>query len=225
MNTDIDREQLIRSLLPMVRRIALRVRRVVPRADLGDLIGDGSIGLIRAVDAFDPNRGTPLERYARKVIAGTMLNGIRRMDPVSERARRVLREVEHERYRLAAAQGTMPSAAQIAQRRPDWRRAESILYRALPLSLDAPLPQGERLPTDAGSDPAQIIDENEERAYMRALVDSLPERQRRLMLAHYYGSASLRRISTVLNISPQRASQLHLSAIAKLRKAIDVPAD
>ncbi len=93
MTTD-ERERRIRALLPLVRSIARRVHRMVPMTDVDDLIGDGCVGLIRAVDAFDPARGVPLEHYARRVVLGAVLNGIRRMDPVSERMRRTMRSRE-----------------------------------------------------------------------------------------------------------------------------------
>ncbi len=218
---EAEREARIRSLLPLVRRLAARIRRMVPRADLGDLIGDGNVGLVRAVDAFDPQRGASLEHYARKVVIGTMLNGLRRMDPASERARRTLREGERERYRLAMLRGSMPTTVEMAYARPALARAEYAVYRALPLSLDAPLPLGEHGPVDTAGDPASIVSEDEERAYLRTLVEALPDRERRLMLAHYYGRTSLRRIGNAFSISGQRASQLHLAAIARLRKAFD----
>ena len=219
---DLEREARIRSLLPLVRRLAARLRRMVPRADLGDLVGDGNVGLVRAVDAFDARHGASLEHYARTVVVGTMLNGLRRMDPASERVRRTLREAERERYRLAMLHDSMPTAAEMARRRPALARAECVVYRAVPLSLDAPLPLDECCPVDATGDPASIVSDGDERAYLRALVDALPDRERRLMLAHYYGRTSLRRIGNAFSISGQRASQLHLAAIARLRKAFDV---
>jgi RNA polymerase sigma factor for flagellar operon FliA len=194
-----EREDRIRTLLPLVRRISRRVHALVPRAEIGDLLGDGYVGLVRAVDAFDPTRGASLQTYVGRVILSAMLNGLRRLDPVPERVRRVVRQgdVRSKRYARAAA----------------------VLHRATPVSLDAPLPEGERGPIDRGADPAVIVSERDERANLRALVDGLPERQRRLVLAHYYGRASLRRISVAFNVSPQRASQLHMSAIQRLRKA------
>lgn len=223
MDNDL-RERRVEELLPLLRRIARRVNRMVKGSDLGDLIGDGSIGLIRAVDAYDPDRGTSLEAFAGRLILGTMLNGLRRMDSVSERVRHIIRKAERDRYRLAVAIGSMPSASEIARRHPLYERAAYSAYRSLPLSLDSPLPLREHLALDSTCDPASIAAENGERAYLRALVDALPERQRQLVLAHYYGSASLRRIGEALNISSQRASQLHVSAITRLRKKISAAA-
>ena len=75
-----ERDARVAELLPMVRRVARRLKRLVPSFDMDDLIGDGSLGLLRAVDSFDPQRGPLLEDYARRLIVGAMLNGIRRMD-------------------------------------------------------------------------------------------------------------------------------------------------
>lgn len=212
------RDEQVRALLPMVKRIARRLRRMVPAFDIDDLVGDGSIGLLRAVDSFDPRRGPQLEDYARKLIVGAMLNGIRRMDPVSERARRIVRDGENQRYSLAASLGAVPSAAETEHRCPGFRRAMAAVYRGQPLSLDAPLPIGESLVSDWGGDPAQIVEHRLESARLAAQIAALPPRQREVVQLHYFAGSSLRTVGRRLAISPQRASQLHLSAIARLKR-------
>lgn len=214
---DESREATIRALLPLVRRIARRVKRLVPGFDLDDLIGDGSVGLIRAVDSYDPARGPSLQQYAQRLIAGSMLNGIRRMDPVSERARRAVRDGQNERYAIAAVRGEVPTAAEMERQRPGFLRALAATHCGQPLSLDAPLPPGEVQAIDWGGDPGQIVERRCRRAALTALVAALPKRQREVVVAHYFGEASLRAIGARMAISAQRASQLHLAAIAKLR--------
>jgi RNA polymerase sigma factor for flagellar operon FliA len=213
-----DRDEQIRSLLPVVKKLARRLKRLVPTFDLDDLVGDGSVGLIRAVDSFDPYRGPELGDYARRLIVGAMLNGIRRMDPVSERARRIVRDGENQRYSIAAALGAVPTSSEMEERCPGYRRAIAAVYRGQPLSLDAPLPLGESLVNDWGADPARIVERRSESAQLAALIDGLPRRQREVVLLHYFGGSSLRSVGKSLAISPQRASQLHLSAIAKLKR-------
>lgn len=217
------REERIRELLPLVRKIARRIQRMVPGSDLDDLTGEGCVGLIRAVDAFDAARGLTLEQYAPRVIAGAMLNGLRRLDPVSERVRRELREADRERYALALQTGAVPSQTEMEQRRPALRRATVHAYRYAPLSLDGPLPAGERLRDDWSADPAAIAGALDERAGVRSAMHALPERQQRVIALHYFGGNSLHHIGRMLRISPQRASQLHLSALRNLRKAIHGP--
>jgi RNA polymerase sigma factor for flagellar operon FliA len=218
MNGD-EREAQIRALLPLVKRIARRISRLVP-CDYDDLVGDGSVGLIRAVDNFDPSRGISLQHYARHLISGAMLNGIRRMDPVPERTRRAMRDGENERYRLATQSGIVPTLAEMEERRPGFNRAILATTTGVPLSLDRALPEGTQLPYDASNDPAALISEESERRDLGAIVDALPERQRRLIREHYYAEHSLREIGRRMNISAQRASQLHIAAMAKLRRAL-----
>jgi RNA polymerase sigma factor FliA len=216
---DAEREARIRALLPLVRKIARRISRLVP-CDYDDLVGDGSIGLIRAVDNYDPSRGTSLEHYARHLISGAMLNGIRRMDPVSERTRRAMRDGELERYQLAGVRGSIPSMNEMEALRPGFIRASVAATLGVPLSLDRPLPEGERLQRDWSNDPACLI---ETRSYCDAIdkaVDALPARQRQVIRAHYFGEWSLREVGRRMNISPQRASQLHIVAMRKLRKSL-----
>jgi RNA polymerase sigma factor for flagellar operon FliA len=216
MNGD-DREAQIRELLPIVRQLARRLHRMVPTAEIDDLVGDGSVGLIRAVDGYNPERGVPLEQYARKVILGAMLNGMRRLDPVSERIRRRVRHAEQARFALAQQLGTLPTLQSFERQDAALARARIDAHRATPLSLDASLPLGERVALDYDGDPQHVAAENAERARIRAAIDALPPRQRRIVYAHYYGERSLRSLGAPLGISPQRVSQLHLLAVRRLR--------
>lgn len=210
----------------MVRRIARRVKRLVPGFDLDDLVGDGCIGLIRAVDSFDATRGPSLEQYACRLALGAMLNGIRRMDPVSERARRAVRDGENDRYTLAATAGRVPSVAEIERRRPGYERALAAAQNGQPLSLDAPLPIGESLSGDWSADPSAVCQRRDASAQLAAAIRTLPCRQQRLIAAHYFGERSLRAIGKAMAISSQRASQLHLNALHKLRsEALRAAAD
>jgi RNA polymerase sigma factor for flagellar operon FliA len=215
--SEAPREAAVCELLPMVRQIARRVQRMVPSADLDDLIGDGSLGVIRAVDAFDPARGIPLEQYARRMILGAILNGVRRMDPVSERMRRTMRVAERARFALAQEIGTLPALGEMERLVAGLSRARAEAHRRIPLSLDAPLPSGERLEPDRTGDPQAIVAERFERARIHAAVDALPPRQRAVVVAHYFGRQRLRALVEPMRISPQRVSQLHLMAIERLR--------
>jgi RNA polymerase sigma factor for flagellar operon FliA len=221
--SDAQREAQIRALLPLVKRIARRISRLVP-CDYDDLVGDGSIGLIRAVDNYDSARGTSLEHYARHLISGAMLNGIRRMDPVAERTRRAMRDGEVERFAIAGERGSVPTLAEMEQRRPGFLRATLAVAHGVPLSLDRPLPEGERVGTDWSNDPARLLEERSRCESIGAAVDALPARQRQVIREHYYGEWSLREVGRRMRISPQRASQLHIAAMKKLRRSLHAAA-
>ena len=221
MSGEREREERIRELFPLVRKIARRVRSLVPGAETDDLVGDGSIGLIRAVDQYDPARGPTIEAYARRLIAGAMLNGLRRMDPVSERSRRAVREGENQRYELAVARGELPTLAEMDRLRPAYKRAAVAAHRGTPLSLDAALPEGESLARDWSADPAVILVERCDKDEIARLLQALPERQRTLVRGYYFAERSLREVAAAMGVSPQRASQLHLAAVRRLRKVAD----
>ncbi|MBV8489416.1 MAG: sigma-70 family RNA polymerase sigma factor [Candidatus Eremiobacteraeota bacterium] len=214
----VSREELIRSMLVMVRRAALRLKRMVPSLELDDLIGDGSIGLIRAVDSFDPERGPTLEHYARRLILGAMLNGVRRMDPVSERARRLARAGDRHRYDVAAGLGSVPSASETESLYPGYSVALRAVRHSTPLSLDMKLPDGEMLSCDWSSDPARIFETRAERTDLCSAIDALTPRHRSIVMQHYFAGQSLRSIGRRLHISPQRVSQLHRRAIELLAR-------
>jgi RNA polymerase sigma factor FliA len=216
-----DREDAIRRLLPLVRRIARRIVRLVPGSDIDDLIGDGSIGLIRAVDAYDPALGPSLEQYVRRVVLGAMLNGVRRLDPVSERVRRVVRVAERERYALAVERGALPTYAEMELRYPALVRARADAHRGSPLSLDAPLPPESGAVPSGGEDPANAVVAAAERRRIHAAIDTLPLRERAIVVAHYFEDQPLRALSDGMAVSPQRVSQLHVAAIDRMRRALE----
>ncbi|GAC1308916.1 MAG: FliA/WhiG family RNA polymerase sigma factor [Vulcanimicrobiaceae bacterium] len=215
-----ERDASIEELYPIVRAIARRVARATKGADADDLAGDGALGLIRAVDTFDPGRGTTLETYARRLILGAMLNGLRRSDPVSERVRRTLRRAEERLYRMAQERGTLPSFIELERVDAGIRRARVAAYRYAPLSLDAPLGRERDPLVDWNSEPSARAVERAKRAALFEAVALLPERQRRIVSMHYASELSLHAIGTRLRVSPQRVSQLHRGALTRLRSLV-----
>ena len=117
----------------------------------------------------------------------------------------------------------MPTQHEMERRRPSLRRATTNAYRYTPLSLDGPLPSGESLSGDWAADPGILIALSTERESLHAALHRLSPRQRRVLALHYFRGKSLHQIGEALEISPQRASQLHLAAIKNLRKAIHGP--
>jgi len=218
--TAVEREATIAELYPIVRAIARRVARMTKGADMDDLSGDGAIGLIRAVDTYDASRGTTLETYARKLIVGAMLNGLRRLDPVSERVRRTLRRAEERLLALAQERGSLPSYTELERADGAIRRARIAAFRQAALSLDAPLAGGADPLVDWTGEPSARSAERANRAALFEAVALLPERQRRILALHYGSELSLHSIGTRLRVSPQRVSQLHLSALTRLKRSV-----
>jgi len=215
-----DRDAVAQQLFPLVRRLATRVSFTVNSAvDVDDLVGDGALGLLRAIDTFDPSYGTSLEQYARRLALGAMLNGLRRIDPVSERARRAIRAADRERFERANAAGCLQTLGELERADPKLQRARAAAHMYAMRSIDAPTAEPDIL-VDWRDEPSAKAVASSIRRELRDAIALLPPRQRDVVSLHYYGELSLHAIGRKIGLSAQRVSQIHLSALAKLRAAI-----
>lgn len=223
-----DRDRLCEAAIPLVRRVALAVRRRLPQHfGYDDLVGDGCLGLLRAVDRFDPAFGVSFESWAARIVRGAMLNGLRRMDAVPERVRRDARALDAARWIIAQRTGQTPSdgeAAHNAQLTPSKLEAirEADKHGGV-ISIDAPALGGdhgvairERLAAPQ-RDPATVVADTSVRRIVRNAVTALPGRERAILQAFYVRGATFGEIGRVLGVSKQRVSQLHSRALAGLR--------
>jgi len=226
-----DRERVREAALPLVRRIAAGVLRRLPtHFTTDDLIGDGCVGLLRAVDRFNPSHGILFEAWAARIVRGAMLNGLRRMDVIPERVRRDARTLDAARWRIAQRDGAAPSDCAAAENAGlNIRKLDAVLLalrRAVPVSLDAPLPHneqsttvGDRVASDC-VDPAQCAVQHSVRAAVARAVRTLPPREQMIIAAFYAGENTFRAIGGRLGISKQRVSQIHGRAISTLRSRL-----
>ncbi len=216
-----ERDAAVRRLLPLVGSIARGLMRVYRCGEYQDVFQDGCLGMIRAVAAYDPQRGVPLEPYARPIIAGAILNGIRSRDPLSDHARSLLRKAERQREAVAAQSDPQPlTMEQMSTRLSGLGAAMLMAHRANTFSLDKPLPAGESIPIDWSDDPAHIIAARDDRMRLRAALASLTERQRSVIAAYYFAGKTVQVVGDELNVSVQRISQLHHTALSNMRKCM-----
>ena len=216
-----EREARIVRYYPLVRTIARTVARRITLADVDDLIGDGCLGLIHAVDTYDPARGEKsLERYTRVCVYGAILNGLRRMDRLTEFTRRVLRAADRDRYALALADGRMPSMLEMERRHPKLRYARIAAHERLPLSLDTAVPIDALVPPDWDADPGRVLCEHESRVLLREAIEKLPVRHREVVELYYYSGYRLRAVAQKLSVTKQRIAQLRDDALAIVRDEV-----
>lgn len=226
-----DRSQACEAALPMVRRIASGVLRRLPSYFVNDdLIGDGCVGLLRALDSFDPSYGVSFDAWASRIIRGAMFNGLRRMDAIPERTRRDARILDAARWRLAQTDGAAPNdhaAAAGAGLDTDKLHAVQLaLLRATPVSLDAAMPGsqsgstvGDRVAC-AVEDPADVAARHDVERAVNAAVKTLSPREQVIIAACYGGTSTFREIGGKLGISKQRVSQIHARTLTGLRAAL-----
>lgn len=211
-----ERDEAIAALVPKVHRLAARVRMQVHNAiDVEDLIGAGYEAIVRAVDTFKPNTGAPLEAFAMMLARCAMLNAIRSWDPAkAERARALLRETDAFAADFAVANGRLPTTAEIEAAHPGYLKARTrveIYAGLLPDSLDV---------RDDAADRA--FDVATARHTTPALLNELSPRERQVIEAHYFKEQPLNVIARDLGVASQRASQIHVGALQKMRRKVTI---
>jgi RNA polymerase sigma factor for flagellar operon FliA len=234
---------LVTQHLGQVRIIAKKIRARLPaHVELDDLIGYGTVGLMNAVEGFDPARGTLLKTYAEHRIRGAILDGLRGMNWLSRSACRrktQLQRISDEAADVAAVQGKPepPAAAppmSAAGPAPDRRGAVHSPAALGPTLLEIvcggwfleELEQisertGWRQQAGMGSsieDPETIYLHKELAQHVGHAVARLPGRERTLVEMRYQREMSMIEISQILGVHPSRVSQLHAQAMGRLKR-------
>lgn len=227
------RELLVERFLPLVESIARGVaRKFRTGVELDDLISDGTFGLMRAIDAFDPARGVKFETYATPVVRGSIYNGLRTLDWVPERTRGKVRELQKAMDKITQATGRTATEAELAE---ELKLSAKEVYELINdlgcsylLSLDQPLGASADedvtlLDTvkDRGMGAPELEAEFvEQRATLRDAINSLQDREQLLIRKHYFEGVNFEAIARTMGVSKQRISQIHARAVRRLREAI-----
>jgi RNA polymerase sigma factor for flagellar operon FliA len=227
MTSDDQREQLILEHLPQVRLIARRIQERLPEnISLDDLISTGVIGLIAAIDNFDPTHNVKLKTYAEYKIRGAILDSLRGLDWAPRQKRRQAKRIE---AAIAAAEQRLqraPTEDEIAEQLEisleeyhEWL----VEIRGLNIaSLDyAPGDQGKDLLhylSDGDSNlPSTLLERSELERLLAQGIDGIPPMERTVLGLYYQEELTLREIAQVVNLHESRISQLKSQAILRLR--------
>jgi RNA polymerase sigma factor for flagellar operon FliA len=216
--------------LPFVEALARRMAASMPNSiDIGDLVQDGVLGLIDAAHRFDEDRGIKFETFAERRVRGAMIDALRR-DAWPRGVRRQRRELDAAREALRKELGHEPSLADLAARiGSDEKRLSRTIVRIHTIESTSPLATGEHM--DEASLPAALVpsepdspdaayEKSETRDRVRAAIQSLPWRERKVIGLYYYGEATMKQIGAEIGVNESRVSQLHARAIRRLREAL-----
>ena len=198
--------------------------------DLGDLVQDGVIGLIDAAQRFEESRGIKFETFAERRVRGAMIDALRK-DAWPRGVRRVRRELEAAREKLRRSLGHEPSLADLAAAvGSDEKRLgkDDRAHQHDRVDLAAVVcRQRRRIAAARGaragrsrSDPTPPTSASEVEDRVRAAIDTLPARERRVIGLYYYGEVTMKEIGAELGVNESRVSQLHARALRRLREAL-----
>ncbi len=223
------RDLLITTHLPKVRYIADRIAARLPASvERDDLYGAGVVGLIDAVERFDPNRGIAFTTFAELRVRGAILDNLRSLDWASRATRGRASGVQNAFAELEKEAGRAVTDVEVAAhlKMPiaDVRETLQDIRGLRVANLDDRDEQTGLSIADFISDSSiSPLDEAEKREYRTLLagaVERLPERERQVIALYYLEELTMKEIGEVLGVTESRVSQLRTQAIGHLRSAL-----
>ena len=232
-NGDMDaRDRLILGYSPLVKYVAGRMGSGLPaHIEEADLISYGLLGLIGALERFDPDREIKFETYAIPRIKGSIIDELRSLDWVPRSVRSKARAIERVCARLENQLQRAPTDEEIAA---ELDLTMSEFHHSLGQIANTSMVALDELWAISGSegdsaslidtledpkshDPSRMLDLSEMKTRLALAIDALPPREKIVIALYYYETLTLREIGEVLGVTESRVSQLHTKAILRLK--------
>ena len=224
------REKLIIEYSPLVKLVAGRLSMYLGyNVEYDDLVSYGIFGLIDAIDKFDLGKEVKFETYASLRIRGTILDQIRKMDWIPRTVRQKQKKIDEAIKQVEMRTGKNASDEEIAQElglsEDELTTWQSQLKVTNIVSLNEYLEQGAEPVMDARRNshfiqPEDKVEEEELKQKLEESLEVLTEKERKVILLYYYEDLTLKEISSILEVSESRISQLHTKALLKMRKKL-----
>lgn len=228
-----ERERLLLEHLPQVQYIARRIHERLPaHVPLEDLVNAGVIGLIEALERFDPSRNVQLKSFAKFRIRGAILDSIRALDWGSRHLRRQGRRIEGAIAKLRAELQRAPSIAEISEKlQVGVAELQHLLGEIRGLRLgsldDLSDEQGSNAndvaqyrPHDGESDPFLLHLRSEMKTLMFRAIERLEGNERKVLALYYAEEMKMKDVGAMLGVSESRVSQIHSAALLRVRAKV-----
>ncbi|KAF0178994.1 MAG: RNA polymerase sigma factor for flagellar operon FliA [Nitrospirae bacterium] len=232
--TQEQKDDLVRQFLPRVKYYAGKYSFALPAGlSSEDLVSAGIIGLLEAIERFNPAMNASLSTFADFRIRGSMIDEIRTMQWASKDARRKLDEVRRANDDLQKELDRPATDEEIADRLDislqELHKTQSTVNTLNMISLESlgVNQDGEHLDILqclTNRDEPDMIDRlnlSEMKAALGNAIDALPEKERTVLTLYYYEELTMKEIGTVLGVTESRVCQLHGKALMKLRSTMD----
>ena len=224
------KDEIVVEYAPLIKYIAQKIAAKLPsNIELDDLISCGVIGLMDAIEKFDPTRDNKFKTYAEFRIRGAILDELRAQDWVPRSVREKAKLVERAYQKLEGELGRPATEDEMCKElNVSQEEFHELLNKAKSISViniddSASFNRGDKklmmglLETKKSTNPAVAVNFKKIRERITDGIKSLPEKQRLVLSLYYYEDLNLKEIGQVLDVTESRVSQLHTQAVLKLR--------
>lgn len=223
------REDLIKEFAHVIRAMAHRLAFRLPAyLDAEDLISVGTIGLMDAMEKYDPTREAKFKTYAEFRIRGAMLDEIRSMDWIPRSVHERIGLLQKTHITLLSRLGRPPSDEEVAaELKMPLEELDDFLSRArgaVMISIDdlgLHEPDGHKivkmLADTHHPDPLSSLVNEREREAIAEAIQELPEKERLVLTLYYYEELTMKEIGELLKVTESRVCQIHTKAILRLK--------
>ena len=226
------RNEIVLQYTNLVRKIVLRFKGSYNNfGQLDDMVNQGIIALIDAVEKFDPEMGNKFETFASLKIKGAIIDFMRKQDWVPRNQRNLAKELDEIYNELYAARGYEPSKQEMADRMGvTLTNLDKILqqrHNSIILSYEEAINEKMMIASpliindsDKETPESGLLYEELKEKLIEA-IDSLNEKERLVVSLYYYENLKLKEIAEVMSITESRVSQIHSAAIIKMKNRLN----
>jgi len=224
-----DKEKLVVKYLPLVKYVVDRLSvSSLPQVSQEDLISSGVIGLLKALESFDPSRGVKFKTYALTRIKGAIMDELRRLDWIPRSLRQKATLLEKTYLSLERKLGRFPTDEELLKELNISEKELLQLYSVNHLSCislegasqDDNISLKEKVVYTSEENLIEILEKKETKKILKDALEKLPEREKKIIILYYYEGLTLKEIGKVLGISESRVSQIHGKVMLKLKTAL-----
>jgi RNA polymerase sigma factor for flagellar operon FliA len=226
-----ERDELILEHLPQIKYIAQRISTKLPsHVELNDLVSAGILGLLDAIEKFDPSRGVKFKTYAELRIKGAILDSLRNLDWAPRSLRKKSKDLEKVYRELEQRLGRPATDKEVCEEMEiSLEEFYELVDQIKGLNLGSfhelsgqddeknSEPLVKYVPDAPHMDPFFVFHKSEIQGILSTAIDTLPKKERLVVSLYYFDELTMKEIGRVLGVNESRVSQLHTKAMIRLR--------
>jgi len=223
------KEEFILKYAPLIKYIANRIASRLPvHIDIHDMINSGVLGLMDAIEKFNPDKGVKFETYAEYRIKGAILDNLRAMDWVPRSIRKVATMLENAYADLEKKLGRPATDEEVAEiMNIAVEKLQKLVNRVSNISIislerdsknsDSRPSLLDKLMDKENTTALDKLDTEELRDVLANNIELLPEKEKKVISFYYFNDLTMKKIGKILNLTESRVSQIHTKAVLRLR--------